>query len=297
MPIPPQQDHPMQIPSLPFVLTLLTFTLPAQGGDGKGEQEPAPKKTQQLDAWPDLEKADSERLLGCLVQFRKDKESLHESARDMLVAIGAAGMPLLFQKVSDRPENINADLFQVFDRVLDERHAALLAREIKKPRVALRRYLVQRLCRFLDPNQRATLTATMKDPDPETAYFAALGALALGEKAAMAPVLAYSKTHWDTTGEITAEVLTKARSREPGLWLFEAIAKAPAADQMAGLRLARYLAIKEQQMILRTYLQAPDHAVKKEAVNALRVINGEDPIEKLSVFQAIEMAKEWLKKV
>jgi hypothetical protein len=87
-----------------------------------------------------------------------------------------------------------------------------------------------------------------------------------------------------------------ARSNEVGAWVFEAIAKAPVPEQMTGLRFARYLAVKDQSVILRNYLQAPDHTVKKEAVNAMRVLHGEEPIETLDVFKSIEMAKEWLKK-
>jgi hypothetical protein len=37
--------------------------------------------------------------------------------------------------------------------------------------------------------------------------------------------------------------------------------------------------------------------VKREAINTARVLHGEEPIENLSVFQAIEMAKQWLDKL
>ena len=284
----------------PFLLgTLLAFALPTQntGDPTTGEPATPQGKPKKLDEWPDLEKPDRDRLLGCLGQFRKKNEELHVSAHALLVKIGAAGMPLLLQRVTDRPDNINAHLFAVCDDVLDERHAGLMVRAAKKQKVELRRYLVQRLARFVDRDIKPVMTAAMKDPDQQTAYYAALGALALGHKDAIGPVLAYSKTNWHEIGTVTAEVLAKARSNQKGSWLFEAIAKARSADQMAGLRLARYLATKDHLVILRTYLQAPDHAVKKEAVNAARVLHGQEPLEKLSVFQAIGMAKEWLQKI
>ncbi len=91
--------------------------------------------------------------------------------------------------------------------------------------------------------------------------------------------------------------LLTCASREAGTWVFEAIAKASAGDRMAGLRLARYLAVKDHHVILRNYLQASEHAVKKAAVNALRVMHGQEPVEKITVFQVIGMAKDWLGKI
>ena len=55
----------------------------------------------------------------------------------------------------------------------------------------------------------------------------------------------------------------------------------------------RYLATKNQEVIVRNYLTAEDNNVKKAAVNAMRALHGEEPDEKLSVFQVIEEAKKW----
>jgi hypothetical protein len=66
---------------------------------------------------------------------------------------------------------------------------------------------------------------------------------------------------------------------------------------MAGLRLLRHLMVKEQGALLHRYLDAGEHTVKREAINAARCLHGEAPIENLSVFQAIEMAKQWRAKV
>lgn len=260
-------------------------------GQGPGEQ---PKK---LDEWPQLQDADKNRLLPLVGQFKKADPELHATAHKELVAIGAAAAPLLFQQVADRAENVNPQLFLVFDEVLDHRHAALMARECKKPHVELRRYLIKRLCAFADRDLLPVLQATTKDKDELTRFYAWLGALVLQQRDAIAPVLAYTKVHWQEVSDFVATVLPAGRSTDTGTWLFEAIAKAQPADQMAGLRLLRYLATKEQASLLRRYLEASDHTVKKEAVNTARVLHGEAPLENLAVFQAIEMAKQWLQKL
>jgi hypothetical protein len=292
-------------PSAPFrwltfacALALATFA-PSQEGQGN-EQAPAPtdgKGPAKLAEWPPLAETDKERLLALVGQFRKTDEKLREGAAKQLMAIGDSAMPMLMQQVSDRPDNVNDQLFALFDKMLEPRHAALMARESKKPRVELRRYLVRRLCTFTDREMLPVLQATATDKDPQTAFYAQLGALALGHKESLQPVLTYTKTHWKEEVALVSVVLPPGRSNEAGASVFESITKAPAADQMAGLRLVRYLATKDQQMLLRRYLESPDHTVKREAVNAARVLNGEAPIEDLSVFKAIEMSKEWLKKV
>ncbi len=284
---------------LPFALLgAVLGTLPGQQEEPpKADQQQPVRKVQKLDEWPALEKKLRDRLLACLKQFRKDDEKLHAGAQNRIVAIGDPGVPILMQRVVDRPDNINEHLFAVFDAVLDERHAALMAREIKKPKIELRRYLVKRLSRFHDRDMLPVLRATMKDKDPETAFHGALGALGLGERTAVEPVIEYSKSRWAEVGDAMAAVLPAARSRQAGNWVFEAIVDKPAGVKMSGLRLARYLATKDHHVILRTYLQAHEHAVKKEAVNALRVMHGQEPLEKLTVFQVIGMAKDWLKKV
>ena len=289
------------------VLVLLLCALPlpceirAQGSEKPGTQkpEPVPATATKLAEWPALKETDKERVLSLAGQFRKADPKLHEEARQQLIALGDGAMPLLLQRVSDsdKDEAFNAHLFSVFDETLKPAHAALMARESKKPRVALRRYLFLRMCRFADPDLLPVLKAACKDKDEPTGFYASLGLLALKEREAVPAVIAYTKTRWKEVGAITAEVLPVARSMDAGTWIFEAIANAPAADQMAGLRLVRYLAVKEHYMIMRTYLQATEHTVKKEAVNTMRVLHGEAPIENLNVFDAIQMAQAWLKKI
>lgn len=281
---------------------LLAVLLLAAGPTGlaSAQAEPPPKTpspASKLAEWPELAQPAKDRVLPLVGQFRKDDEALRAEAHRQLVALGAGAMPLLVQQVSDREPNVNGLLFAVFDEMLGPEHAALMAREARKPRVELRRYLVQRLCRFGDKELLPFFEATAKDKDDATAFYAALGLLAQRQPAAVPAVIAYSKTRWKDVGAIVAEVLPAARSLEAGTAVFEAIAKAPAADQMAGLRLLRHLAVKDHLLILRTYLKAPDHTVKKEAVNTARALHGEEPIENLTVFQAIKMAEEWLAKI
>ena len=88
-----------------------------------------------------------------------------------------------------------------------------------------------------------------------------------------------------------------ARSTETGSWLLEQMAKASPVDRAAGLRLIRHLGTKDQSGALKAYLDNEDRTVVKETVNALRCMNGEAPMENLSVFDGINMAKAWKAKL
>jgi len=172
-----------------------------------------------------------------------------------------------------------------------------MARESKKPRVELRRHLARRLCCMGDKDLTPFFESMAKDADPETAFYAQLGAFALGKAAQLSGVLEHCKTNWPTAGPVVAEALASARSQELAMPVFETIASKGAVEQMTGLRLLRYLMVKEQGILLHRYLDDGQHTVKREAVNTARCLFGEAPIENLSVFQAIEQAKLWRAKV
>lgn len=260
--------------------------------DKPAADKPLPK----LAEWPALKPPEQERVAALVGQFHKPDEALRKSAQEQLIALGEGTVPILFRQVSDRPENVNDQLFLVLDRLLGPQHAALMARETRGNRLELRRYLVRRLCRFVDPEMKPVLQAATKDKDAEVTFCAHLGLLALREQTSLQPVLERCRTEWADRRELVAAVLPAGRSEPLGTAVAELIAKSPPPVQATGLRLFRYLGTKQQAGIARSYLVAEDHGVKREAVNAMRALNGEEPIENLSVFQTIEMAKEWLKK-
>jgi len=279
----------------PFTISLLgAALLVAPAIPGQQDKPPASTTKEKLAEWPKLADADKERVPNLVGQFRKDANA-QEAAKKQLVAMGPGVMPQLFAQISERPDNVNGGLFAVFDALLTPAHAGLMANEMKKPRIELRRYLAIRLCRFADPDLLPVLQSAMTDKDEVTAFHAALGALALKHKDALAPVLAYARNHWMDIAKTVGEVLP--RDRDLANHILEGIAKANAIDQMTGLRLVRSVVLPDQKSTVRPYLQASDNAVKREAINVMRVLHGEQPAENLPVFQVIEQANAWLKKV
>ncbi len=263
---------------------------PAQGApDG---QEPAPAAVEKLAEWPELAQPERDRVAALVAQFRKAEE-LHADASSALVALGDGAAPWLFRQLTDLPQNVNDKILPVLDQTLDARHGALLAREARSPKLVLRRYVVRRLCTFVDPDLLPVLQHATKDKDEAVAFDASFGLVALRQWDHLPPVLQRARKDWASLRELAAQVLPKARGRGATDAVLAAVQKGGPLDKMAALRLLRSLAPKEMAATIRVFLDSEDHNVKKEAVNALRAIHGEPPIEDLPVFRAIEMAKEW----
>ncbi|MEQ1632446.1 MAG: hypothetical protein ABL997_08745 [Planctomycetota bacterium] len=251
-----------------------------------------------LAAWPTLAAADRDRAISIVGQFKKDDAALKEAARKDLLAMGASAAPALFQKVSDAEKDlpINDEIYLVFDAMLTTEHRNLMAEQAKKKKLELRKYLLRRLCEMADPELKEAFVPFCKDPDSQTAFYANLGLAALKDKAALLSVLETTRTDWADHCPMVSKVLPAARSNECALVVAEFIAGKPSPVQAAGLRLMRYVATDGERMVVKSYLSAEDHNVKKEAVNALRVMSGQAPLENLSAFDTIGMAKEWLTK-
>lgn len=266
--------------------------VPAAADAAKSELPEAQK------AWPAISAPDRERVILLTGQFKKDDAALRESTRKTLLEMGAGAAPVLFQKVgdADRELALNEELYLVFDEMLKPEHRMLMVEQAKKKKLELRKYLVRRLCQIADPELKDDLAPFTKDPDELVAFHARLGLAALGDTEALIGVLETTRTNWLDHKPMVEKVLPRARSAAAGAAVVDYIGKKPPPVQAAGLRMLRYVATDDHRSSIRSFLAAEDHNLKKEAVNALRVMAGQEALENLSAFEAIGMAKEWLAK-
>jgi hypothetical protein len=268
---------------------------PAAAQDPKSSPTELPKP---ITAWPSLSATDRERAISLTGQFKKDDVALREAARKDLIAMGAGAAPALFQKVGDTDKElaVNDEIYLVFDAMLASEHRNLMAEQAKKKKLELRKYLIRRLCEMADPELKDELAPFAKDVDEQTAFYANLGLAALKDKPALLTVLETTRKDWADHVAMVSKVLPTARSSECALAIAEFIAGKQPQVQAAGLRLLRYVATDADAVVVKSYLSAEDHNVKKEAVNAMRVMHGQPPLEMLSAFDTIGMAQEWLTK-
>ncbi|MCC6672480.1 MAG: hypothetical protein IT458_15555 [Planctomycetes bacterium] len=254
----------------------------------------AGQSTRPASEWPKLERAAQERVQQLFENLARNEPELTAKAEQELLGLGPAAAPLLLNRISDQPTNFNASLCLVLDATTRVEHTALLARFAKDRRVNLRRYVVERLALLPDPAMRPVLEAATKDKDAEVVFRAHLGLVAIGQWSSLEPVFERAQAEWREMGALIHRATAPARGPAPSQWLLDRMARGEVRTKVAGLRMLRALGAKESAPALRPYLTTEEHLVKKEAINALRVmVDGEKPLEDLSVFQAIEMAKTW----
>lgn len=258
-------------------------------------QQPAAALPKPLAAWPALAAKDRDRAIVLTGQFKKDDDALKQSARTELLAMGAGAAPVLFQKVGDAEKELalNDEIYAVFDSMLTQEHRALMAEQAKKKKIELRKYLLRRLCVMADPELKSAFEPFRKDADEQVGFYANLGLAALRDKDALLDLLERTRADWAAHVDMVKQALPAARSSECAMAVYEHMAKNGTEVKAAGLRLLRYLATDAEKPAIKVFLGSEDHGVVKEAVNALRVMHGQEPLEKLSAFDAIGMAKEW----
>lgn len=278
----------------PFILW---FALAAAGSQCLPAQE-----IELLKSWPEID-PQSRRRVGTLIKrlaepgVSEREAAASEKAEAALTEYGDEAGPALLGALSDRRPGRSEALARVLDRALTPRHAALLARFADRRRVAQRRYALRTLARFQDQRMAPVLAAHLEDKDPDSAFFAALGLCGVGRFEGLPTVFERCHREWHLWRPLVEECLQDARSVAGSEAALALMSPEDSLSRVTGLRLLRSLATPESKRDLQTFLAAEQHAVIKAAINTLRVVvDGDEPIPDLTVFDAVTLAEEWRKR-
>ncbi|MDA0372669.1 MAG: hypothetical protein O2865_02685 [Planctomycetota bacterium] len=249
--------------------------------------------------WPELSSKQTEAAKLALRRLGDEDEEVADAAEAELVDFGPAIAPMLLTRLADRRPQHEDVLARVLHRVVPASHAPLIADKAAAKAVPVRSFAVEYLAGLGDTTYRPVFEKARKDKDEGVAFRAVLGLAGLRDRDALLELLGLCETlEWRDTSSLIQTGLAHARDAE----LTDALVKAmPREDErrvVTGLRLLRSVAPKEYAGVIATWLDAEQHAVKKEAINTLRaVVDGDRPLENLSVFQAIDQAKKWKERI
>lgn len=273
----------------PLPTLLLAMGLAAQ------EPVPAPPPPKPPPAeWPKLDAQGTARTEQLVLNLTANKEELRTTAQQELRGIGAGAAPALLRKFSDREAERNAVYAAVLDQLVTQEHAGPLARHLRDQRASVRVWVLRRFAAFHDPAHVPIVELGLKDRDPEVQYRAALALLASGQLSALDRVLARAREDWQHSGAEILATVEPARGDPAARAILDDLNQHEFTDALARIRLLRALGTKESMSALKGLLDSNDHAIKRETINTLRVVVDGQPVnENLSVFQAIEQAKEW----
>ena len=268
------------------------------------DDEPRPK----LEAWPELSRAEERSAKAELARVRQARTpEMADEGHAALVEIGAGAAPLVLPVLGkERDEDALERLAAVLDDLTDERHTRLLGAEFEHDDGVVRTYCLLRVARFPDPGLLAGAEAALermdgleerehRDYDEHEHWAAALAATSAGSTAGLGRLVERAVEDWAEEGEAMRLALAGAKGAEATAAVAELLDGAARRELVAGLRVIAACGSRDEAVpVVRPHLDSSDNSIRIAAINALRgIVDGDPPLERLSVFDAIEHANRW----
>ncbi|MEW6072204.1 MAG: hypothetical protein AB1726_06345 [Planctomycetota bacterium] len=285
----------------------LAAALPAHSGPAAG----AEGEIERLAAWPELAREAREHVRFDVARLREARTpEMGEEARAALVAIGAAAAPLLLDSLGrERDEAARGRIRAVLEAVTGPAHTRLLAAEFAVREGAVRTWALERAARFPDSGTREAALAAWravlaraakkgekaeKEAADRELLAAALAVTASGATEALPHLFSRACAEWRRVGVAARTAAEAVRGEEATAFLLGRLG-GERAEEIGALRLLAACGTREGAAPrVAPYLDAEDVVVRVAAINALRgIVDGAPPLEELSAFDAIEMAREW----
>jgi len=265
-------------------------------------------EVKRLDAWPAAE--NEERVEKDVERLRKaNTEKMGEQAREALIADGACVVPYLIRPLEkEKKEDARERILAVLDGVVGAPHTRLLAAEFEHKSIRVRTWALQRASEHLDAGNRAAAEAALaaatkrkvpKKEEDKKAHAAELTAAALcatstGSLDGIESVRTLAKKQWGEFGTRIRTALEAVRGAEATALVLPALASGDRKEKVAALRLLAGCGDSSATAHIGPQLDAQDNSIRIEAINALRgIVDGDPPIDKLPVFEAIERVNKW----
>ncbi len=295
---------PALVPAL-GALALLSFAAPAVPA---ALDDPV----ERAKAWPELSRDDEETVELDIERVRNaHTPEMAEQGASGIVAVGPGATPYLVPLLGkERDEAALARLLAVVDEITDERHTRLIAAWFDDGSDVVRKWALERAALFPDPGireaaEKALATQALykekksRKYDEDEHFVAALAATSAGSLEGLELIVDVAAEGWGERGKKMHVALTGARGPEATK---RVVAKMKGADRqhtVAALHVLAACGTKDEAVpAVKPHLDSKDNSIRVAAINALRgIVDGDPPIEKLSVFDAIELAKQWKSRV
>lgn len=288
-------------PSAPPALTLLP--VPAQDPVEVEEEveEPAP-----LDEWPAADKDTTKLISKELGRVRKaGTPAMAAGGREALIEIGdSAGPALLKALAKERKEEARERIAEVLVDITDRRHSRLFAAEFGSKSEHVRLFALERASNFPDPAIRelaeAAYAAAEKRVDTKKEikhelYFAALALCSSGSIEGLDVLHARALKDWGKCGQQVRAAIEALRGAEASERVASLLDEDDRKATVAALRLLAGCGTKESAgPLVKSLLDSPDNSIRVAAINAARgIVDGDLPLDRLPVFEAVELANKW----
>lgn len=299
--------EPLTRRALALALAACTWILPLPGQGEPPSTPPAsaPAKLEKLAAWPEVPKEAREQLAIDVERLRKaHTDEMGEQARAGLLATGVGAVPSLLRALErEESEEGIARVSGVLAELTTAAHTRLLAKEFegKSPRV--REWCLMRCALFPDPALRAAADKALerarkarpRETTPTEIYAASLCAASAGSVQGFDALFEAARKQWGKRAAELRTALEGVRGKEATAKLAPHIDSAERTEQVAALNMLAGCGDRESAVgLVRPFLDQTDGGLLTSAINALRgIVDGQPPIDRLAVFEAVGEAKKW----
>jgi hypothetical protein len=272
-------------------------------------QDPAPKPPEEikrLESWPEITPQALQTVRTDVQRLRKARTpEMSAEAEAALVGAGAGIVPELLPTLAKEKDGEAVERVQrVLTAVTSAEHTRLLARYFEDKSPEVRVFALRRCAAFPDPGVRESAEAALArvakqgdKADPMERYAAALATTSSGSLAGFDILADSARTSWAKRGPEMRAALEALRGPEAA-GRGVALLAGERDDVLAGLSLLSGCGDKASAAQIKKFLDSDDHQIRVAAINALRgIVEGAPPLDKLPVFEAIELAKEWKARV
>lgn len=284
-------------------------------GAVEARQEAGGDAVRRLERWP--EPADRQQVEVDVLRLRKAAtEGMEQGAREALLAQGAAVAPALLEALrKEKDPAARARVEAVLERVTGAEHTRLLAQRFDDRAPEVRAFALRRAAAFPDPGLRSAAEAArerasraledkkLRDEERaalrEELYRASLCCASSGSIVGLPQLVERARADWARSGPELRTALAACKGAPATAALLPALGSSDRAEVVAALGLLAVCGTGEETpQRIRPLLDHTDNTIRVAAINALRgIVDGDPPLERLPVFEAIEQANAWKKRL
>lgn len=272
----------------------------------------APAEIVRLTAWPKLEGEAGDKSKVEVEKLRKARTpQMADDAVTSLVAAGAGAAPLLLVALAkEQDPAAQKRVIEVLDKLTSAEHTRLLGAEFENKAATVRLYALRRAAAFPDPGLRekaeAALARAAKGGDKAESFAAALCTTSTGSLAGLEVLFETAQAAWGKHGleirvvlervrgpEATKLVVAKLRKEDQPSPTAPALKTADRQRVVAALNMLAGCGDPSAKHSVKPFLDSTDNSIRVAAINAARgILDGEQPVPEMSVFEAVETAKK-----
>lgn len=263
------------------------------------------EETKRAETWPTVEKRKVKLEIDRLRKARVPE--MGEQAAEALVAMGSGVTPALLAKFGkEKDEEARERIQDVLEQITDATHTRLLSEYFSHKDAVTRMWAMRRVAGFPDSGVRAEAEKAFKAADkrkrgrdPKEVYIAAVCCASSGSFDGFDIICKDAESKWKQHGKLAHVALTALRGAEATAKVAFLLDDSSRKRKVAGLRLLAAVGDKETATdLVRPLLDSTDSTLRAGAINALRgIVDGDPPLDKLPVFEAIERANKWKSRI